>query len=89
MKKVEAIIKPFKAEPVREALIAAGVEGMTLSEVKGFGRLKLHTEFYRGTASTLDFLPKLIFEILLPYDLSLRSFFPVPPHPSPPNILLR
>ena len=58
MKKIEAIIKPFKAEPVREALMAAGVEGMTLSEVKGFGRQKGHSEIYRGTEYTVDFLPK-------------------------------
>ncbi len=51
MKKIEAIIKPFKAEPVREALMAAGVEGMTLSEVKGFGRQKGHSEIYRGTST--------------------------------------
>ena len=68
MKKIEAIIKPFKAEPVREALMAAGVEGMTLSEVKGFGRQKGHSEIYRGTEYTVDFLPKVKFEIVLTED---------------------
>jgi nitrogen regulatory protein P-II 1 len=65
VKKIEAIIKPFKAEPVREALMAAGVEGMTLSEVKGFGRQKGHSEIYRGTEYTVDFLPKIKFEIVI------------------------
>src|SRR5436309_2926176 len=68
MKKIEAIIKPFKAEPVREALMAAGVEGMTLSEVKGFGRQKGHTEIYRGSEYTVDFLPKVKFEIVIADD---------------------
>ena len=68
MKKIEAIIKPFKAEPVREALMAAGVEGMTLSEVKGFGRQKGHSEIYRGTEYTVDFLPKIKFEIVIADD---------------------
>ena len=68
MKKIEAIIKPFKAEPVREALIAAGVEGMTLSEVKGFGRQKGHSEIYRGTEYTVDFLPKIKFEMVIADD---------------------
>jgi nitrogen regulatory protein PII len=65
VKKIEAIIKPFKAEPVREALMAAGVEGMTVSEVKGFGRQKGHSEIYRGTEYTVDFLPKIKFEIVI------------------------
>ena len=73
MKKVEAIIKPFKAEPVREALIAAGVEGMTLSEVKGFGRQKGHSEIYRGTEYTVDFLPKIKFEIVIADDRAQRT----------------
>ena len=65
MKKIEAIIKPFKLEDVKEALSAAGVEGMTVSEVKGFGRQKGHTEIYRGSEYTVDFLPKLKLEIVL------------------------
>ena len=73
MKKIEAIIKPFKAEPVREALIAAGVEGMTLSEVKGFGRQKGHSEIYRGTEYTVDFLPKIKFEIVIADDRAQRA----------------
>src|SRR6266852_2218096 len=59
MKKIEAIIKPFKLEEVKDALREAGVEGMTVSEVKGFGRQKGHTEIYRGSEYTVDFLPKV------------------------------
>ena len=66
MKKIEAIIKPFKMEDVKEALAEIGVEGMTVSEVKGFGRQKGHTEIYRGSEYTVDFLPKVKFEIVLP-----------------------
>ena len=65
MKKIEAIIKPFRLEDVKEALTAAGVEGMTVSEVKGFGRQKGHTEIYRGSEYTVDFLPKLKIEIVV------------------------
>jgi nitrogen regulatory protein P-II 1 len=65
MKKIEAIIKPFKLEDVKEALSGLGVEGMTVSEVKGFGRQKGHTEIYRGSEYTVDFLPKLKIEIVL------------------------
>lgn len=65
MKKVEAIIKPFKLEEVKEALSAVGVEGMTVIEVKGFGRQKGHTEIYRGNEYTVDFLPKIKIEIIL------------------------
>jgi nitrogen regulatory protein PII len=65
MKKIEAIIKPFKLESVKEALAALGVEGMTVSEVKGFGRQKGHTEIYRGSEYTVDFLPKIKIEIVL------------------------
>ena len=64
MKKIEAIIKPFKLEDVKEAITAIGVEGMTVTEVKGFGRQKGHTEIYRGSEYTVDFLPKVKLEIV-------------------------
>ena len=66
MKKIEAIIKPFKLEDVKEALSSIGVEGMTVSEVKGFGRQKGHTEIYRGSEYTVDFLPKIKLELVIP-----------------------
>jgi len=66
MKKIEAIIKPFKMEEVKEALTGLGVQGMTVSEVKGFGRQKGHTEIYRGSEYTVDFLPKIKIEVVLP-----------------------
>jgi nitrogen regulatory protein PII len=65
MKKLEAIIKPFKLEEVKEALGEIGIEGMTVSEVKGFGRQKGHTEIYRGSEYTVDFLPKLKLETVV------------------------
>lgn len=65
MKKIEAIIKPFKLEDVKEALAEIGVEGMTVSEVKGFGRQKGHTEIYRGSEYTVDFLPKIKIELVV------------------------
>jgi nitrogen regulatory protein P-II 1 len=65
MKKIEAIIKPFKLEEVKDALGDVGIEGMTVSEVKGFGRQKGHTEIYRGSEYTVDFLPKIKIEIVL------------------------
>src|SRR5277367_2908129 len=65
MKKIEAIIKPFKLEEVKSALAGLGVQGMTVSEVKGFGRQKGHTEIYRGSEYTVDFLPKVKIEIVL------------------------
>ena len=68
MKKIEAIIKPFKLEEVKDALSRIGIEGMTVSEVKGFGRQKGHTEIYRGSEYTVDFLPKIKVEIALPDD---------------------
>ena len=68
MKKIEAIIKPFKMEDVKEALAEVGIEGMTVSEVKGFGRQKGHTEIYRGSEYTVDFLPKVKFEIVVAAD---------------------
>ena len=64
MKKIEAIIKPFKLEEVKDALAEIGVEGMTVTEVKGFGRQKGHTEIYRGSEYTVDFLPKVKIEIV-------------------------
>src|SRR6266404_6215349 len=68
MKKIEAIIKPFKLDEVKEALGEIGIEGMTITEVKGFGRQKGHTEIYRGSEYTVDFLPKINLEIVLPND---------------------
>jgi nitrogen regulatory protein PII len=68
MKKVEAIIKPFKLEEVKDALGAVGIEGMTVSEVRGFGRQKGHTEIYRGSEYTVDFLPKIKLEMVVADD---------------------
>ena len=65
MKKIEAIIKPFKLEEVKDALGDIGIEGLTVSEVKGFGRQKGHTEIYRGSEYTVDFLPKIKLEIVV------------------------
>ena len=73
MKKIEAIIKPFKLEEVKDALSEIGVEGMTVTEVKGFGRQKGHTEIYRGSEYTVDFLPKIKIEIVLPDDMIERA----------------
>ena len=65
MKKIEAIIKPFKLEEVKDALHEVGIEGMTVTEVKGFGRQKGHTEIYRGSEYTVDFLPKIKIEVVV------------------------
>ena len=65
MKKIDAIIKPFKLEDVKDCLAEIGVEGMTVTEVKGFGRQKGHTEIYRGSEYTVDFLPKLKIEVVV------------------------
>ena len=73
MKKVEAIIKPFKLEEVKAALAAIGVEGMTVTEVKGFGRQKGHTEIYRGSEYTVDFLPKVKIEIVVADSVSNQA----------------
>ncbi|HEY3602196.1 MAG TPA: P-II family nitrogen regulator [Chthoniobacterales bacterium] len=73
MKKIEAIIKPFKLEEVKDALGEIGIEGMTVTEVKGFGRQKGHTEIYRGSEYTVDFLPKVKLEIVLADDLASRA----------------
>jgi nitrogen regulatory protein P-II 1 len=69
MKKIEAIIKPFKLDDVREALADVGITGMTVSEVKGFGRQKGHTELYRGAEYMVDFLPKVKIEIVVSTDV--------------------
>lgn len=69
MKKIEAIIKPFKLDEVKESLSAVGVQGLTVSEVKGFGRQKGHTELYRGAEYVVDFLPKIKLEIIVSEDL--------------------
>jgi len=68
MKKIEAIVKPFKLEEVKDALGNIGISGMTVTEVKGFGRQKGHTEIYRGSEYTVDFLPKLKVEMVVPDD---------------------
>ena len=73
MKFIIAIIKPFKLESVKEALTGTGVEGMTVTEVKGFGRQKGHTEIYRGSEYTVDFLPKVKLEIALGDDLAAKA----------------
>ena len=65
MKKIEAIIKPFKLEEVKDSLAEIGIEGMTITEVKGFGRQKGHTEIYRGSEYTVDFLPKIKIELVV------------------------
>ena len=70
MKKIEAIIKPFKLDEVKQKLTSAGITGMTISEVKGFGRQKGHTELYRGAEYTVDFLPKVKIEILAPDEMT-------------------
>jgi nitrogen regulatory protein P-II 1 len=72
MKMIEAIIKPFKLDEVKEALTKAGVQGMTLTEVKGFGRQKGHTELYRGAEYSVDFLPKVKIEILVADDIAAK-----------------
>ena len=69
MKKIEAIIKPFKLQEVKDALSEIGIHGMTVTEVKGFGRQKGHTEIYRGSEYTVDFLPKVKIESVLPDNL--------------------
>jgi nitrogen regulatory protein PII len=73
MKKIEALIKPFKLEDVKEALAVLGIDGMTVSEVKGFGRQKGHTEIYRGSEYTVDFLPKIKIELVLEDELSPQA----------------
>jgi nitrogen regulatory protein P-II 1 len=72
MKKIEAVIKPFKLDDVKEALTGIGVIGMTVSEVRGFGRQKGHTELYRGGEYTVDFLPKIKVEVVVPDHLASK-----------------
>ncbi|MGN7610541.1 P-II family nitrogen regulator [Magnetococcales bacterium HHB-1] len=73
MKKIEAIIKPFKLDDVKEALAEVGIQGITVSEVRGFGRQKGHTELYRGAEYVVDFLPKLKVEVVLEESLVERA----------------
>ena len=73
MKKLEAIIKPFKLDEVKEALQEVGLQGITVTEAKGFGRQKGHTELYRGAEYVVDFLPKIKLELLLEDDKALRA----------------
>ena len=70
MKKIEAVVKPFKLDEVREALAEVGVTGLTVTEVKGFGRQKGHTELYRGAEYVVDFLPKVKIEVVVPEKLA-------------------
>ena len=77
MKKVEAIIQPFKLDEVRDALRGVGVEGMTVTEVRGFGRQKGHTELYRGAEYVVDFLPKIKLEVVVPDDLAEKVMLTV------------
>ncbi len=73
MKKIEAIIKPFKLEEVKTALADIGIEGMTVTEVKGFGRQKGHTEIYRGSEYTVDFLPKVKLDVVVSDDIADKA----------------
>lgn len=73
MKKIEAIVKPFKLDEVREALSEAGITGLTVTEVKGFGRQKGHTELYRGAEYVVDFLPKVKIEVVVPDELEEKA----------------
>lgn len=73
MKKIEAIIKPFKLDEVKEALQEVGIQGMTVIEVKGFGRQKGHTELYRGAEYVVDFLPKVKLEVIVTNDLAQKA----------------
>ncbi len=70
MKKIEAIIKPFKLDDLKDALNKIGVQGMTITEVKGFGRQKGHTELYRGSEYVVDFIPKIKIEVMVPDDIA-------------------
>jgi nitrogen regulatory protein P-II 1 len=73
MKKIEAFIKPFKLSDVKERLTAIGIQGMTVTEVRGFGRQKGHTELYRGTEYKIDFLPKIKLEMVVPAEMAEKA----------------
>ncbi|GMT42249.1 MAG: nitrogen regulatory protein P-II 1 [bacterium] len=73
MKKIEAIIKPFKLEEVKDKLLGIGIQGMTVTEVKGFGRQKGHTELYRGTEYNVDFLPKIKLEVVVAEEIAEKA----------------
>ncbi|WP_338291691.1 P-II family nitrogen regulator [Planctobacterium marinum] len=73
MKKIEAIIKPFKLDDVREALAEAGVEGLTVTEVKGYGRQKGHSELYRGAEYQVDFMPKVKIDVVVPDEIAEQA----------------
>ncbi len=73
MKKIEAVIKPFRLDDVKDALKEAGIQGMTAIEVKGFGRQKGHTEHYRGAEYTVDFVPKVKIEVVVPEELAVAA----------------
>ena len=73
MKKIEAVIKPFKLEEVKEALVEAGIEGMTVTEVKGYGRQQGHSELYRGAEYVVDFIPKVMIEVVVSDDEYLQK----------------
>ena len=82
MKKIEAIIKPFKLDEVKEALHEIGVSGITVTEAKGFGRQKGHTELYRGAEYVVDFLPKVKLEVVVPAGIADRTVEAINPHTS-------
>ena len=86
VKKIEAIIKPFKLEEVKSALTALGIQGMTVVEVKGFGRQKGHTEIYRGSEYTVDFLPKVKIEIVVADARPTRRWMPLSRRPRPARL---
>ena len=77
MKKIEAIIKPFKLDEVKQALMEIGVEGMTVTEARGFGRQKGHTELYRGAEYVVDFLPKVKLELVVPEPLAEKAILAI------------
>ena len=77
MKKIEAIIKPFKLDEVKQALMEIGVEGMTVTEARGFGRQKGHTELYRGAEYVVDFLPKVKLELVVPDPLAEKAILAI------------
>src|SRR5258708_20045137 len=86
VKKIEAIIKPFKLDEVKEALQEVGLQGITVTEAKGFGRQKGHAELYRGPEYIVDFLPKVKIEIVIADDLVDRAIDPIRPAPHPPRL---